>query len=354
MKLRRSIITGLVIIILAILVIIRLISNKKSFDTELKMVTELNTTIPVMTDTVKYVQLEKGFIINGTYSPFREVSVSAEIPGRIVSVKAETGDIVKTGQILAVIDNELASSQLELAKFNLEKAKKDLDRFEELSKADAATAAQYETINQVYVNARFAYTSAKSQYDNSFIKAPFNGSVTKRLIETGTYAGPGSPVFNIVETDRMKFSAKLTVDEAEKVKKGDKVYLTAEPFPGVEYYGEVSNITVKEDLSKRYDIEIEVMNRADKFIKPGMYGNGAFNRDTKENALVIPRKAIAGSILNPEIFVVNGNEVIKREITAVSMDEKYIIVRSGLKKGDIIVTAGQINLVNGSRIRINN
>ena len=129
--------------------------------------------------------------------------------------------------------------------------------------------------------------------------------------------------------------------------------LTVESIPGTTYEGYVGNITVRSDLSGRYDVEIYI-NNTDKLLKPGMYGSVLFTEDSKEPVLVIPRRAIEGSILNPEVFQVRGDSVVKKNITASSLNDKYVLVKSGLSKGDVIVTSGQINLVNGSKIRINN
>lgn len=354
MKLRRIVTTGLIITALVIIIAFRLISNKHSFENQLNMVSELNPTIPVMTDTVRYRQVENGFSINGTFSPYREISINSEVLGKIVSVKSETGEEVKKGQILASVDNEISASQLELAKLNLEKAEKDLKRFEQLSQGDAATITQYESVKQVFKNAQFAYTSAKVQNDNALIKAPFDGSVTKRYVETGSYISPGSQVFDIIEIDRMKLIAKLTGSEVDKVRKGEAVNISVEAYPGNIYKGHVSNIAVKADLSKRYEVEIDILNRSGNLIKPGMYGSVTFGQDFKERALVIPRRAIAASILNPEVFLVKGDSVIMINITTSSLDDKYVVVKNGLKEGDVIVISGQINLVNGSKIRTNN
>ena len=85
-----------------------------------------------------------------------------------------------------------------------------------------------------------------------------------------------------------------------------------------------------------------------------MYGSVLFANDSKVPVLVIPRRAIANSIIDPEIFLVKGDSVIKQKILAASLDEKYVIVKNGLNKGDVIVISGQINLVNGSKVRTNN
>ena len=354
MKNKRRITSVIIIVVLVAIVVFRLISNKHSFDNQLKMVSELNTTIPVMTDTVRYKQIENGFSTNGTFTPFQEISIASETQGRIISIKAETGDNVKKGQVLAATDDEISASQLSLAKFNLEKAEKDLRRFEQLSQSDAATVQQYESVKQVFINAQFAYTSAKVLNDNAFIKAPFNGFITKRYVENGTFINPGTSVFDIVEIDKVKLIAKLTITEVAKVKIGQNAEVTVDAYPGIKYEGYVSNILVKADLSKRYDVEVDVINHSDNLIKPGMYGTVLFESDSNEPVLVIPRKAIANSIMNPEVFLVKGDSVKTKNIVAVSIDDKYVVVKSGLNEGDIIVTSGQINLVNGSKIRINN
>jgi len=354
MKNKRRITSVIIIVVLVAIVVFRLISNKHSFDNQLKMVSELNTTIPVMTDTVRYKQIENGFSTNGTFTPFQEISIASETQGRIISIKAETGDNVKKGQVLAATDDEISASQLSLAKFNLEKAEKDLRRFEQLSQSDAATVQQYESVKQVFINAQFVYTSSKVQNDNAFIKAPFNGFITKRFIENGTFLTPGASVFDIVEIERVKLIAKLTITEVAKVMKGQNVEVNVNAYPEVKYNGYVSNILVKADLSKRYDVEVDVINRADNLIKPGMYGTVLFESDSSVPVLVIPRKAIANSIMNPEVFLVTGDSVTSKNIVTASIDDKYVVVKSGLSAGDIIVTSGQINLVNGSKIRINN
>jgi membrane fusion protein, multidrug efflux system len=353
MKIRKRISVTMIILVLISSVAFRLFSNKRSFENQLKMVSELNTTIPVFTDTVKYRQIESGFSTNGDFLPFRELTIAAETMGKIISVGSQTGDEVKKGQILASIDNEVTESQLSLAKFNLEKAEKDMKRFEELSKYDAATIQQSESMKQIYINARFAYTAAKVAGEQAQIKAPFNGILTKRYIENGAYLAPRTPVFDIVEISKMKLITRLTETEVEKVRKNQTVNISVDAFPGIIYEGHVDNIVVKADPSRLYQVEIEVKNQTGNILKPGMYGTVKFSGDSRLKELVIPRKALENSIMSPEVFLVKGDSVIKQSIIVSSLNDKYVVVKSGIKEGDVIVTSGQINLVNGSKISFN-
>lgn len=354
MKLKKYIISVSVITVVVAIILIRLVSNKQSFDKELKMVSESNATVPVITDTAKYKQLPIEFSINGSFSPIQETAITAEAQGKIISINSKIGDKVVAGQILASIDNEIPVSQLGLAKFNLDKAERDMKRFKELSHDDAATIQQYEAAKQGFEIAKSDYATAKVENKNTFIKAPFNGIITKRYFDKGAYLSVGAPVFDIAEIGKLKFIAKLTVDEAGKVQKNQTVKLYADAYPGVTYRGKVSAVTVKADLSKRYDVEVVIENRAENMIKPGMYGTVTFIHNSNDQPLVIPREAIAGSIKDPEIFLVKGNSVTLQKIVVTPFNDKYVAVNEGLKVGDIIVTSGQISLVNGSKIKLNN
>jgi RND family efflux transporter MFP subunit len=350
---RKSILINIsVITILLIAGTVRLISNKRYFSEQLKMVSEVNTIVPVITDTVKSKVISAEFVENGTYQPFREISVISETQGRVLEVNAETGDYVKAGQILGFTDNNILKSQVELAEYGLLKAEKDLHRFEELSKDDAVTIQQSESARQNYLIARSAYITAKTQYQNSFFIAPFNGFVTKRHIEKGCFLFPGTPLIDIVETDRVKLILKLTGEQVTQIFRGMNVKVTAGPFTGVDYHGKVSALETRADISKRYTTEIEVFNNPASPIRPGMFGTGTFKFESDKKQLVIPRRAITGSIQDPEVFVVNADSVILKSIEAVSMNDKLVTVKTGLLEGDVIVVSGQINLVNGSKISI--
>jgi membrane fusion protein (multidrug efflux system) len=350
---RKSIMISIsVITILLIAGTVRLISNKRYFSEQLQMVSGVNLTVPVITDTVKSREISDEFVENGTFQSFREISLISETQGRVLEVDAETGDYVKEGLILGFTDNNALKSQVELAEYSLLKAEKDLHRFEELSKADAVTIQQSESARQNYLIARSAYITAKTQYQNSYFTAPFNGFVTKRHIEKGTFLFPGTPLFDIVETDRVKLVLKLTDEQITQISRGMHVKVTAGPFTGVDYHGKVSAIETRADLSKRYATEIEVVNNPASTIRPGMFGTGTFTLESDKKQLVIPRRAITGSIQDPEVFVVNADSVILKKIEAATLNDRYVTIKTGLKEGDVLVVSGQINLVNGSKISI--
>jgi hypothetical protein len=79
-----------------------------------------------------------------------------------------------------------------------------------------------------------------------------------------------------------------------------------------------------------------------------------FAKQSGLKELTIPRRAITGSIKDPSVFVVRGDSVVERKISAVVLDDKNVTVSQGLSAGEIVVISGQINLVNGSKIKLTN
>jgi membrane fusion protein, multidrug efflux system len=352
MKSKRIIITIVVVSLIVTATGMRLASNKHYFEEQLKMVSEFNATIPVLTDTVKYQQVNSDFSVTGQFQAIREISIISELQGKVVTIDAKIGNCVKQNQLLATIDNELVKSQLDLAKFNLENTEKDKNRFEQLSKGDAATIQQFESTRLAYENAQSVYIATKLQYEHAFIKAPFNGIIVKKYIETGSFLLPGTPVFDLVEIDKVKFIAKLTTNELNKVLLGQKTKITVDAFPKSELEGIITSINVKSDPSKRFDVEIEVGNQTDNQIKPGMFGTCMFIQRSNAKILTIPRKALTEGIKNPTVFVVKNDSVIEKKLIAEILNDNQIAVLQGLKAGDVVVSSGQINLVNGSKIKI--
>lgn len=209
MKTGKLIISILVISGLVIVIAVRLMSNKESFDRELKLISESNSSVPVIVDTVRTQPVLSEFSVDGIFSASKEATVAAELEGKIIAVNINKGDGVAAGQVLAILDNKVLKSQLELAGYNLEKAEKDMQRSEQLVKTDGVTMQQFEDSKKKLIDAQTNLLSAQKQHNDSFIKAPFDGVITKRYIEYGTYLLPGTAVFDIVKISRVKLVVML-------------------------------------------------------------------------------------------------------------------------------------------------
>ncbi|HKJ81903.1 MAG TPA: efflux RND transporter periplasmic adaptor subunit [Ignavibacteriaceae bacterium] len=352
MKIKKNHRTIAILVILLALVVARLISNKSSFDREQKLVSESINFVPVITEKVAFTSVDNNFSADGTFTPEKEVTISSEISGKVISVKAEIGSYVDEGQVLAITDHTILSVQMEQAKANLQMLEKDLQRNKALLKTDGATGEQVEQSKQAVIDAQTTLTNLQFQYDNSFIKAPFSGIITKRYIEKGAFLSPGSETFDLCDMYRLQLIVKVTANQVNEIKKGQKVKVAVDAIPDKLIDGTIYTINDKADQSKQYEVEISVDNTLNGQIKPGMFGKASFEEQTDSKKLVIPRVAISGSSKNADVFLVKGDSVVTRKITVTSLNEKEVAVTAGLNEGDVIVVSGQINLTDGTKVEI--
>jgi len=350
---KRIVIIALVIIALVGACTVTLLYNKKRIDTKARMDGNLQR-IPVFTEQISKSKISGKFESDGSFSAIHELTLMSEGSGKVVELRFNSGDVVQTGKILAVLDDELIRSQLSLAEAALSKSKNDLNKYENLLTNDAISTQQVEESRLGVKKAETEVTTLRKQLDYASIKAPIQGTITKRLIETGSLVMPGTPIAEIVDVSRLKFIAHVAESDAVQISVGQKIILISSLFPGIEYRGTVSSVGVKADDAKRFPVEIELVNDPKHPLKAGMFGTALFSVGSNRETLMIPRHAIVGSIKEPRVYIVEGDKAILRDIRIGVATDQKVEVLEGLKVGEWVVTSGQINLDNNSIVSIVN
>jgi membrane fusion protein, multidrug efflux system len=354
MKTKKIIKTTAIITLILAVVIIRLASNKENSVKEQQLISKTSSVVPVITKRVGLESTDATMVADGIFYSVKEVVIASEISGKVTSFNANVGSRVNAGQALAVLDHSVLDVQLQQAKANLLKLEKDMQRNEMLIKTDGVTEQQLEQTRQAVIDAKATLTSVQYQIDNSVIKAPFNGKITKCYIEVGSYLAQGNSVFDLSGVDNLKLIAKVGSDKIGSLNVGQKAIVTADDFSDTPLQGTVYSINDKADASKMYDVEISMNNTLNGRIKPGMFGKAVLSENNISKKLAIPRAAIPGSIKDAFVYVVKGDSAVLTKIQVVPLNEKLVSVVSGLLAGDLVVISGQINLSNGTKVNIVN
>jgi RND family efflux transporter MFP subunit len=327
--------------------------NKQKIDEKSKLDGNLER-IPVYVQELRKDTMGGTIGVNGSFSAIHELNLQSEGQGKVVALNVNTGDFVQAGQVIAQLDDELLRSQLALANAVLDKSRSDLKKYEGLLKADAISSQQVEDSKLALKKAETDVSTLKKQLDFASIKAPIQGTVTKRFIEKGSLLMPGSPVAEIVDVSRLKFIAQVSEPEAAQLRKGQKVIITSTIYPGVTYHGSIVSVGVKAEEARRFPVEVELVNDPEHPLKAGMFGTASLGARDNLPALIIPRNAIVGSIKQPRVYVVENEKAHLVDITIGTANDHEVEVVSGLKAGDLVVTSGQINLGNDVTVSIVN
>jgi membrane fusion protein (multidrug efflux system) len=335
----------------------KLRENKRQMEAQLEFTMEQEAQIPVTAAAVVRDSFDREFTVNGSFEASKETVVVPTVSGRIVALHVRTGSYVREGQTLLQVDNEYTQNELKAAEIELKNARRDLERLENLVGEGGVTEQQYEEVKTKVESGEVKLESLRKRLKDSDIKAPISGHISllpqRPMPVEGGFVGQGNPLFQIVNIDRLTLTVLLTADQVIRVREGQKVRVTADVYPGHSYQGEIGSIGIKTDMfSKRYPVGIELDNHLQYRLRAGMNGKAYFELGATAAMLVIPREAFAGSVREGEVFVVKDGQAERRKVETGEIFGSQVEILRGLEEGEQVVLSGQINLEEGSAVRI--
>lgn len=328
--------------------------NKTKNQEEQDIVSEKNATVAVRIDTVATKAMNMDFLANGTFIPSQELNFSAENSGRVVKVLVEEGSAVRIGQTLATIKGDKLSVDVQSAQAAYQTALADSQRFENAYKTGGVTLQQLDQAKLALSNAKARLSQANISFGDATIKATINGIVNKRHIEPGSVVSPGTPLFELVNTSKLKLSVTVPEAQIPSLKIGNTVAIKASVYPDKNFTGKITFIAPKADAALNFPIEIEVANNAGNEIKAGMYGTAQFSPADSKGATVraISRTAFVGGVNAGQVYIVKDGAAYIHKVTPGRIFGERVEILEGLKDGDIVVTSGQVNLSEGAKISV--
>ncbi len=159
-------------------------------------------------------------------------------------------------------------------------------------------------------------------------------------------------MFDIVDVSRLKLRVTVPEIQVVNLKLGDKVNVTTNVFPEVQYIGKITFIAAKGDETLSYPVEMEVTNINGKQLKAGMYGTANFEMPKQDPTMLVSRTAFVGGVNSNQIYVMEGNVAKLRKVTAGRIFGDKVEIREGLQEGETVIVSGQINLTDGAKVAV--
>lgn len=302
---------------------------------------------------VKRMSADRTLKLVGALNAESKLNITAETSGKITALKFDLGQYKTRGSVIVTIDDKLKQLAVQSAQTAFDKAKKDFARTENLYKGNTASEKEYDDARTAYENARIQLEQAQKQLSYTSVEAPINGYITEKMVEQGSFVNIGTPIASIVDISRLKARLNVSESNAYFIKPGAKAIVTTEIFPDAEFPGKVSFVSPSGDETHNYPVEIEIPNNAKYQLKSGTFVNVSIALESP-SSLFIPREALQGSVKDAKVYTVENGKAKLRSIVVGSSNDAFLEVVSGLKEGDKIVVAGQINLADGKEIKIIN
>ncbi len=349
---RRIILPILVVLVLFMIIMNKLNSNKEKMAATSAISEQKMTVFPVTVVNPAMEKITQDFEINGSFVADHDLQFVSEVAGRVKTLNIENGDYVTQGKVIAVIDNEQTQIDLKLAKATLDKAKADLGKYEVMLQSNAVNKQQVEEARMAVRSAESNVATLQRQLRLSTIVSPISGIVSNVAIEKGSYLAPGTVIAQIVDIKTLKMSVKLLDNQVVRVKSGQDVKIVPDLYPQTSIKGEVASISPQADGSRKFDTEIKFVNPTKTPLKSGMTGKVQFVFGGTKEALVIPIKCLVGSVQKPQVYVIENGKAKLVNIGIGAVDDENLEIVSGLTADMQVVQTGQLNLTNGSLVKI--
>ncbi|SFQ31536.1 efflux RND transporter periplasmic adaptor subunit [Caldicoprobacter faecalis] len=251
----------------------------------------------------------------------------------------------------AKLEEQLKPLQDGLEKLVQQKAALEKSKLE-IESAIKSMPYDSKTLDAQLNQAKTALDAAKGAADKLKLLSPIDGVVSSLSVQTGQMAAQASPPVTVIDMTALILDIRLSEFDVVKVQPGQKVDVYVDAAGSQPVEGVVEWVSPSTDpRSQAYGVRIKIDNSPGK-LRPGMFARAGLVLDKKENAVVVPKRAIVRQGDKAYVFVIKGGSVERREVQVGMDDGERIEVISGLKSGEQVVVKGQAYLKEGQEVDI--
>ncbi len=314
--------------------------------------------VPVAAKVISYREIPASLEAVGSLRAVREVMLAPEVGGRISAIYFEAGRQVGRGALLVQLFDGPERADRRAAQAKAAFAGIQVARSREL----APSGAEPRELLQQRVAERDQAAASVQQVDARIVqkqvRAPFAGEIGIRQINLGQYVNPGDAIATLTALDTLYVEFALPQQELSRLKPGSSVTVTSDAWPGRRFIARVNAVEPRIDPETRNVTVQAILRNPDRALRPGMYVSAALDLPPQANALVVPTTAIQTSAQGDSVIVVRGKDARKggkAEIVPVQTGRRVgneIVITSGLKPGDVVVTEGQLRVQPGAEVKV--
>lgn len=340
----------------------------------------------------------------GSFVAINGVDVNAQSSGNVTQIHFESGQFVKKDTPLINIDDSIDQASLKDAQANLTLQDLNYKRQVDLFKRQATSTSNVDQARANLTQARANVEKIQAEINQKHIKAPFAGRLGVRLINLGEYINPGSTkIVTLQSVDPLFLEFYLPEQYLNQLHVGQDIRFSVQAYEGRRFTGKITAINSKVDINTHNvliqatidNCSVEALKKEDSPLAirekdplgdqritlcdskknesndinqyaftPGMFANIEVLQPPKEKVIILPRTAVSYTLYGNSVFVVNektdkktGKKIKVVNTQFIKTGEERgnsVVIKTGVKEGDIVVNSGQLKLRNGTTVVINN
>ena len=301
-------------------------------------------------------------------SPSQKTVLAFKYAGKIKSINFESGDFVKKGQVIAIIDDtdykvnlDAFSKKYEAAKAVAQNAEQQFARAETLYKGDALAKKDYDNALMqrnvaisTFKEASAGLQNARNTLNDTKIVAPYDGYIDKKVVDVGTVVPEGAPVVSFISNEITDISVNASVRDIEYIKNAENINFKDSTSDKI-YNLKIKSIAQNPDsINLTYPVvfTFSELSENDKFLS-GQTGTVTIVVKNKgKEEILIPINAVFED-KGSNVYLFKDGKAIKTPIELGELRETdKISVVKGLKTGDKVIVAGVSKLADGDKVKL--
>ncbi|TAJ15778.1 efflux RND transporter periplasmic adaptor subunit [Marinilabiliaceae bacterium JC017] len=290
----------------------------------------------------------------GKIKAANDINIAFRVAGPIHYFPVEEGQFVKKGQLIAQIDPRDYELQLAATKAEYDQIKKEAERVIELHKRNSVATNDYDKavagLNRITVK----YKSHQNALNDTKLVAPFDGYIQKKYFDNHETVSAGLPIVSIISANSFEIETDIPAADYVRQEQFTNFSCHLDVYPDQVFTLELLEITKKSNLNQLYKVRLRLDNQPDYKLAAGMSANVTIQYAAGNETLVgIPLSAVFETNNQSKVWIMNGNHTLEARAVQVRdiLKNGQVVISSGLKKNEIIVTAGVHTLKEGQKVK---
>ncbi|MFV7235546.1 efflux RND transporter periplasmic adaptor subunit [Flavobacterium sp. ZB4R12] len=289
--------------------------------------------------------------LSGSIEANEQVEIRSEVSGIVEGIYFNEGSNVAKGQVLFKVNDLELRAQLTQAKTREGLASENERRAKLLLQKEAISQEEYDVARADFKSAQAQSQLIKAQIAKTSVRAPFSGKIGLRSISPGTYITPTVLVAKLVNIGKLKITFSIPEKYANQIKINSNL--------SFKVAGSTENYTAKiyaiepevEIATRTLKVRAIAENRDGKLL-PGTFANVELPLDIIKDAIVVPTEAIVPVQNGKKVFISNNGMAKEIMVETATRTDASILVLSGLKAGDTVITSGVMSLKNETPVKV--
>jgi len=313
-------------------------------------------------------QLAVGLPLSGSLIPVSQATIKSKVSGQVQEAELREGVSVHEGQVLARLDQadlkaRLAQQQavLEEAQARLSMAQKNEYNAKALLSQKFISQTSFDTTANAVELARANVKSASAMVDlarialnDSVIRAPISGIISKRHVQAGDKVAPDMPVYTIVGLQELTLEAQVPTTDIPRVKVGQEVSFHVDGFAKREFSGKVARVNPTAEAGSRAMLVYISVSNKDGALRGGMFAKGEITTERTKEAPMVPLAALREEAGKQVVYKVSEGVIVSQPVSIGlrSEDQGIAEVTAGLDAGANVIISKLEGVKPGAKVKL--